>query len=160
MAKRHRRLSDRFEALSSSVTRWTGSSAAFGTAMGVILLWGLLGPVFNYSDTWQLVINTGTTVVTFLMVFLIQRSQNKDALAIHLKLNELVAALQGASNRLIEVEDLTERELMVLRRHYRELARLSKDESDLGHSHSVEEARHRHTRKARVSAKPETPAIS
>lgn len=160
MAKRHRSLSDRFEALSSSVTRWTGSSAAFGTAMGVILLWGLLGPVFDYSDTWQLVINTGTTVVTFLMVFLIQRSQNKDALAIHLKLNELVAALQGASNRLIEVEDLTERELMVLRRHYRELARLSKDESDLGHSHSVEEARHRHTRKAVVSAKPETPAIS
>jgi low affinity Fe/Cu permease len=160
MAKRHRTLGDRFEALSSSVTRWTGSSAAFGTALGIILLWGVLGPVFDYSDTWQLVINTGTTVVTFLMVFLIQRSQNKDALAIHLKLNELVAALQGASNRLIEVEDLTERELMVLRRHYRELSRLARDESDLGHSHSVEEARHRHTRKVKVGAKPETPAIS
>lgn len=153
MSKRHQTLSDRFEALSTSVTRWTGSSAAFGTALGIVLVWALLGPVFDYSDTWQLVINTGTTVVTFLMVFLIQRSQNKDALAIHLKLNELVAALQGASNRLIEVEDLTERELMVLRRHYRELARLAKDETDLGHSHSVEEARQRHTRKARVSAK-------
>ena len=157
MSKRHKSLGDRFEALSSSVTGWTGSSAAFGTAVGVILLWGLLGPVFAYSDTWQLVINTGTTVVTFLMVFLIQRSQNKDALAIHLKLNELVAALQGASNRLIEVEDLTERELMVLRRHYRELARLAKDETDLGHSHSVEEARHRHTRKVKVTAKPGPP---
>lgn len=153
MSKRHQTLSDRFEALSTSVTRWTGSSAAFATALGIVLVWALLGPVFDYSDTWQLVINTGTTVVTFLMVFLIQRSQNKDALAIHLKLNELVAALQGASNRLIEVEDLTERELMVLRRHYRELARLAKDETDLGHSHSVEEARQRHTRKARVSAK-------
>ncbi len=159
MPKRHTRLGDHFEALSSSVTRWTGSSAAFGSALGIIVLWGVLGPVFAYSDTWQLVINTGTTVVTFLMVFLIQRSQNKDALAIHLKLNELVAALQGASNRLIEVEDLTERELMVLRRHYRELARLSKDETDLGHSHSVEEARHRHTRKTPVSTKS-GPAIS
>ena len=159
MSKRHTRLGDRFEALSSAVTRWTGSSAAFGTAIGVILLWGLLGPVFVYSDTWPLVINTGTTVVTFLMVFLIQRSQNKDALAIHLKLNELVAALQGASNRLIEVEDLTERELMVLRRHYRELARLAKDETDLGHSHSVEEARHRHTRKVKVTGKA-GPSIS
>lgn len=159
MPKRHVSLSDRFEALSSSVTRWTGSSAAFGAALGIVLLWGLLGPVFDYSDTWQLVINTGTTVVTFLMVFLIQRSQNKDALAIHLKLNELVAALQGASNRLIEVEDLTERELMVLRRHYRELARLSKDETDLGHSHSVEEARHRHSRKVKGSEKT-GPAIS
>jgi len=159
MPKHHKSLSDRFEALSSSVTRWTGSSAAFATAVGVIVLWGLLGPVFGYSDTWQLVINTGTTVITFLMVFLIQRSQNKDALAIHLKLNELVAALQGASNRLIEVEDLTERELMVLRRHYRELARLAKNETDLGHSHSVEEARHRHTRKVKVPEKP-GPAIS
>jgi low affinity Fe/Cu permease len=159
MPKHHTTLGDRFEALSSSVTRWTGSSAAFATALGIVLLWGLLGPVFSYSDTWQLVINTGTTVVTFLMVFLIQRSQNKDALAIHLKLNELVAALQGASNRLIEVEDLTERELMVLRRHYRELARLAKDETDLGHSHSVEEARHRHTRKAKVSEET-GPAIS
>jgi low affinity Fe/Cu permease len=159
MAKRHTKLSDRFEALSSSVTRWTGSSAAFAVAMGIILVWGVLGPVFRYSDTWQLVINTGTTVVTFLMVFLIQRSQNKDALAIHLKLNELVAALQGASNRLIEVEDLTERELMVLRRHYRALARLAKDETDIGHSHSVEEARHRHTRKTHGVGKT-GPAIS
>lgn len=92
-------------------------------------------------------INTGTTIVTFLMVFLIQRMQNKDALAIHLKLNELVAAMEGASNRLIEVEGLSEKELMVLRRHYRELVQLARQETDLGHSHSVEEARHRHASK-------------
>jgi|KBSMisStaDraftv2_1062788.scaffolds.fasta_scaffold938654_2 low affinity Fe/Cu permease len=147
MRKKRRHLGDRFEALSETITRWTGSTAAFASAIGVVVVWALVGPLFRYSDTWQLVINTGTTVVTFLMVFLIQRAQNKDALAIHLKLNELVAALEGASNRLIEVEDLTERELMVLRRHYRELAKLAREEVDVGHSHSVEEARHRHMRK-------------
>lgn len=147
MRRRHGSVSDRFEALSEAVTRWTGSTSAFASAVGIILVWGMLGPVFGYSDTWQLVINTGTTVVTFLMVFLIQRTQNKDALAIHLKLNELVAALEGASNRLIEVEDLSEHELMVLRRHYHELVKLARNETELGHSHSVEEARHRHSRK-------------
>ena len=149
MRKRRGTVSDQFEALSEAVTRWTGGTGAFATAFLIIIVWGLLGPVFHYSDTWQLVINTGTTVVTFLMVFLIQRTQNKDALAIHLKLNELVAALEGASNRLIEVEDLSERELMVLRRHYRELVLLAKKETDLGHSHSIEEARDRHQRKLR-----------
>jgi low affinity Fe/Cu permease len=109
-----------------------------------------VGPVFGFSETWQLVINTGTTIVTFLMVFLIQRTQNKDALAIHLKLNELVAAIQGASNRLIDVESLSERELMLLRKHYGELARLAKEESDLGQSHSVEEARNRHATKLKA----------
>ena len=101
MARTRSGVSGPLEAVSSAVTRWTGSSAAFGGATSIVLLWALLGPAFHYSDTWQLVINTGTTIVTFLMVFLIQRSQNKDALAIHLKLNELVAAIEGASNRLI-----------------------------------------------------------
>ncbi len=149
MHKRHG-IGHTLESLSETVTRWTGGSAAFAAALGVIAIWACLGPVFRYSDTWQLVINTGTTVVTFLMVFLIQRTQNKDALAIHLKLNELVAALEGASNRLIEVEDLSEHELMVLRRHYQELVKLARNEVDLGHSHSVEEARHRHSHKQRV----------
>lgn len=158
MKKGHDGIGGRFEVLSESVTRWTGSTSAFATALGIIVVWAVLGPVFRYSDTWQLVINTGTTVVTFLMVFLIQRTQNKDALAIHLKLNELVAALEGASNRLIEVEDLSERELMVLRRHYQELVKLARTETDLGHSHSVEEARQRHTHKqhARRSRRPES----
>ena len=157
MRKQRRTIGERFEALSEMVTRWTGTTAAFASAIGVIVVWALLGPMFGYSDTWQLVINTGTTIVTFLMVFLIQRSQNKDALAIHLKLNELVAALEGASNRLIEVEALTERDLEVLRRHYHELAALSRKETDVGHSHSVEEARHRHSRKmtARGTLAPE-----
>src|SRR5215210_7731005 len=89
------------EAFARKSTKWTGSSWAFGSATLVILAWALTGPIFGFSDTWQLVINTGTTIVTFLMVFLIQRSQNNDSHAIHLKLNEIVASIQGASNRLI-----------------------------------------------------------
>src|SRR6185503_18392121 len=96
-----------FDRFSSAVTRATGSTQAFLIALGIVVLWGLTGPIFHFSDTWQLVINTGTTIVTFLMVFLIQQSQNKDTMAIQLKLNELIAA-SGASNRLIDVEDITE----------------------------------------------------
>ena len=96
---------------------------AFGLACGTIIVWAATGPLFHYSDTWQLVINTGTTMVTFLMVFLIQRSQNKDSLAMQLKLNELVAAVKGASNRLIDVEDLTEEELRVLQPPLRQARR-------------------------------------
>jgi low affinity Fe/Cu permease len=105
------------------------------------------GPIFGYSDTWQLVINTGTTVVTFLMVFLIQRSQNKDSLAIHLKLNELVSAIEGASNRLIDIEDLNEQELQVLHKYYAKLADMAKAELPVHESHSVEEAKDLHQRK-------------
>jgi len=130
-----------------AVTVWTGSSQAFAGAVGVIILWALLGPVFHFSDTWQLVINTGTTIITFLMVFLIQRSQNKDSLAIHLKLNEIVAVLQGASNRLINVEDLTEHEVATLHRHYQMLAEIAKRDTTLTASHSVEEAETRAARK-------------
>jgi low affinity Fe/Cu permease len=132
------------EKLSARVTRWTGTTQALMTALAVVVLWLATGPLFGYSNTWQLVINTGTTVITFLMVFLIQRTQNKDALAIHLKLNELVAAMHGASNRLIEVESLSEKELVVLDRHYRELAKLAAHERSLVDSHSIEEARSRH----------------
>jgi low affinity Fe/Cu permease len=137
------------ERLSRVVTAWTGSSWAFGIAALVIVAWLVTGPIFHYSDTWQLVINTGTTIVTFLMVFLIQRSQNKDALAVHLKLNEIVAAIQGASNRLIDVEDLSEAELVKLARYYRHLALMAKRDGDLGQSHSVEEAEALHHRKRR-----------
>ena len=137
----------RIEALSERVTRWTGSTSGFAFALGVVLLWALLGPVFHFSNTWQLVINTGTTIVTFLMVFLIQRSQNKDALAIHLKLNEIVAAMEGASNRLIDSEELSENELKTLERYYAELAKLAKRDVHVTDSHSVEEAREHHTEK-------------
>ena len=149
MPTRHRRqgLSQRLELISQAVTRWTGSTSAFATSAGIILVWIITGPVFGYSDTWQLVINTGTTVVTFLMVFLLQRSQNKDSLAIHLKLNEIVAALQGASNRLIDVESLSETQLRALERHYAELVKLAAKDQDVGVSHSIEEARRRHSAK-------------
>jgi low affinity Fe/Cu permease len=132
------------ERLATRITRFTGSSAAFLIALAVISAWLLTGPLFHYSDTWQLVINTGTTIVTFLMVFLIQRSQNKDSLALQLKLNELVAAVKGASNRLVNVEDLSEKELATLHTHYRRLGEMAKRDIDLLESHSVEEAEVRH----------------
>src|SRR3954463_14933370 len=132
---------------SRRVTMWAGSSWAFAAAVLVIAAWLITGPLFHFSDTWQLVINTGTTIVTFLMVFLIQRAQNKDALAIQLKLNEIVAAIQGASNRLISVEELSEPELEALHRHYHRLAQMAKQDSDLLRSHSVDEADVRHRRK-------------
>jgi low affinity Fe/Cu permease len=135
------------ERFATGVTQWTGSTSAFALAFGIIAVWVLTGPVFGYSDTWQLVINTGTTIITFLMVFLIQRSQNKDSLALHLKLNELVAAMAGASNRLIEVESLSEEELKVLRRHYHKLVSMAQRDVTLTESHSVEEAEVRHKRK-------------
>jgi low affinity Fe/Cu permease len=98
-----------FERFSNWATAATGSSVAFIIAISVIVIWLATGPVAKYSDTWQLIINTGTTIVTFLMVFLIQKSQNKDSKAIHLKLNELLAAHAGASNRMVDIEDLTEK---------------------------------------------------
>jgi low affinity Fe/Cu permease len=136
------------ERLSQAVSQQSGTSQAFLTALLVVLVWAALGPVFGFSDTWQLVINTGTTIVTFLMVFLIQRSQNKEARALELKLDEIVAALEGASNRLIDVEDLSEEELEALRKHYRELAALAKKDASLTESHSIEEAANRHAVKS------------
>ncbi len=137
-------LSQILERFSLKATQSTGTSMAFMLALVVIIVWGLTGPFFHFSDTWQLVINTGTTVVTFLMVFLIQRTQNKDALAIHLKLNEIVAALEGASNRLIDVEDLTEEEIKTLHKHYQRLVEMAKKDFELTQSHSIEEADARH----------------
>lgn len=145
--KRPLRFGQRLERFSQRATRATGSTAGFSVAVLVLLIWLVSGPIFHFSDTWQLVINTGTTVVTFLMVFLIQRAQNKDGLAIQLKLNEIVAAISGASNRLIDIEDLSERELEVLHAHFRELATIAKRDQSLLASHSVEEAGRRHRRK-------------
>jgi low affinity Fe/Cu permease len=141
----HTRVTERF---SAAVTNWTGSTMAFTIACAVVLIWVATGPLFDYSTTWQLVINTGTTIVTFLMVFLIQRSQNKDSLAVQLKLNELVAAMAGASNRLIDCEDLNEDELRTLHRHYGALVTMARKEQSLTMSHSVEEAQQRHAHKA------------
>ena len=148
--KKSRKLSQILERFSLKATKATGTSMAFILALSVIIVWGITGPLFHFSDTWQLVINTSTTIVTFLMVFLIQRSQNKDSLALHLKLNELVAAMEGASNRLIDIEDLDEQELTLLHRHYARLAAMAKRDLTLTKSHSIEEAEARHQRKARI----------
>jgi low affinity Fe/Cu permease len=126
------------ERLAQVITQFAGSTVAFIGALLVVIVWAAVGPLFGYGENWQLVINTGTTIVTFLMVFLIQRAQNKDSLAVHLKLNELIAALQGASNRLVTAEDLSEDELELLRRHYRRLRRTMRGR-DLLTAHSVDE---------------------
>ena len=147
----HSRLGRHLERIATRVTHWTGSTSAFSLAFGVILIWAISGPLFGFSDTWQLVINTGTTIVTFLMVFLIQRTQNKDSLALHLKLNEIVAAMHGASNRLIDVESLSEKDLDLLHRHYTRLAQMAQQDATLTQSHSIEEAEHRHERKVTKS---------
>jgi len=103
-------------------SREAGRPKAFILATTVLIVWAVSGPFFGFSDTWQLIINTGTTIITFLMVFLIQRTQNKESLAMQLKINEVVAALKGASNRLISVEDLSEAELQQLHSRYVALA--------------------------------------
>lgn len=129
-----------FEKVSTRVTRATGSPTAVLLALVVIFAWLVTGPVFHYSDTWQLVINTGTTIITFVMVFIIQHSQNKDTTAIQLKLNELIATNERSSNRLVNIEDLSDEELNTLKSFYITLARLSKKEKDIFRSHSIDEA--------------------
>ena len=144
MPRKRNKVGELLEKFSHQATKATGTSGAFVLAVLTIVIWGATGPLFKYSDTWQLVINTGTTVVTFLMVFLIQRAQNKDALAIHLKLNEIVAAMEGASNRLIDVEDLSEPEIDALRKYYKRLIELARTDDVLTNTHSIEEAASRH----------------
>ncbi len=141
-----------FERAATAASAWSGSTTALVIAASTIAVWAITGPFFGYSDTWQLVINTSTTIVTFLMVFLIQRAQNKESLAFHLKLNEIVAALPGASNRLINIEDLSEKEIRVLHQHYSKLSELAGRDDKLTESHSVEEAvdRHQHKRQRPV----------
>ena len=129
-----------FEKLSSAVTKHVGSTAGFIVALVIIIVWIATGPLFHYSDSWQLVINTGTTIITFIMVFLIQRSQNKESLAIQIKLNELIASSRLASNRLIDIEDLTEDELSTLEKYYSQLVMMSKKDKNMHQSHSIEEA--------------------
>ena len=128
------------EKFSVAVTQWAGSSWAFALALLIVVAWAATGPLFNFAETWQLVINTGTTIVTFLMVFLIQRSQNKESLAVQVKLNELLASQRGASNRLINVEDLSEEEIAALHRRFTKLSNRLEGADD-SQPHSVAEAR-------------------
>lgn len=138
-----------FDRLSTRITRWAGHPLAFFAAITLVIAWLVTGPMFGYSDTWQLVVNTGTSVVTFLMVFVIQQSQNKDTMALQIKLNELIASHEGASNRLINSEDFTEDELLVLKRFYTKLAELTKKEQSLLSTHSIDEAHARHSQKVK-----------
>ncbi|TMI94523.1 MAG: low affinity iron permease family protein [Bacteroidetes bacterium] len=139
-----------FDKMATRVTKASGRPAAFVLACVIVIAWLIMGPIFNFSDTWQLVINTGTTIITFLMVFIIQQTQNKDTIALQIKLNELIASSEFASNRLVDVEDLTEEELETLKNFYVRLAELAKKERDIHKSHSLDEAKLRHKKKLSV----------
>ncbi len=130
----------RFEKISNKITVFSGSSTVFIIAISLILIWVISGPVFHFSDTWLLIVNTGTSIITFLMVFLIQKSQNKESIAVQLKLNELIAANNRASNRLLNIQDLSENELNTLYEHYRTLVELTQKAKSNTQSHSVEDA--------------------
>lgn len=147
-----------FDKFSNKVSRAAGSPIAFISAATIIIIWAITGPIFGFSDTWQLIINTGTTIITFLMVFLIQQSQNKDTIALHMKLNELIAASKGASNRLIDSEDLTEEELQTIKQYYVELSTLAQKEKQLFTTHSLDEAaRHHEQKQSRYEKKGAVP---
>jgi low affinity Fe/Cu permease len=143
------RLKLMFDRFSTVATRVTGRPVSFLLAVAVVLVWAASGPFFGFSETWQLVINTSTTIITFLMVFVIQQSQNKDTVALHLKLNELIAANKNASNRLIDIEDLTEDELIALKTFYVQLSELAEHDAELFSTHSIDEAKQNHTSKLR-----------
>jgi len=136
-----------FERFANMATNFTGSSYAFLGAASLVMIWAVCGPFFDYSETWQLVINTGTTIITFLMVFLIQKAQNKDSKAIQLKLNELIASSRQASNRMINIEELTEEELDQLHQYFAKLTALARKELDIHRSHSIDEAQKNHQQK-------------
>ena len=148
--KKKNRFKNFFNSFSTIVTKATGTPWAFIIAFLVILIWGITGPIFNFSDTWQLVINTGTTIITFLMVFVIQHSQNKDTKAIQLKLNELIAASSEASNRVVSIEDLTDEELEVIKKFYTHLANSAKKENNIFSTHSLDEAKLNAEKKQKV----------
>ena len=130
--------SSAFEKFATSVSKAAGSTPAFIGAFIIVVAWAVSGPIFDYSETWQLVINTGTTIITFLMVFLIQKAQNKDSLAIQLKLNELVASNEYSSNSLVDIESMTEEEMMIVQKYYQRLSSLAKKDEPLTIGHAKE----------------------
>jgi len=136
-----------FDKFASKVSKAAGSTTAFLSAFTIVVVWAICGPIFNYSETWQLVINTGTTIITFLMVFLIQKAQNKDSLAIQLKLNELVASNEYSSNSLVDIESMTEEEMIIIQKYYHRLSELAKKDESIKTSHSIDEASDQHERK-------------
>jgi low affinity Fe/Cu permease len=159
--KKEHRPAGVFERFAAWITKKTGSTPAFIMALLLVVVWAATGPIFHYSETWQLVINTGTTIITFLMVFLIQKTQNKDSLAIQLKLNELIAAHEFASNRLVNVEGMTEEELKVIQKYYTQLSQFAQTEETLQKSHSIDEAERSHARKrhSRIPGTDQSPSM-
>jgi low affinity Fe/Cu permease len=142
--------------------KWTshaaGHPSTFGIALGVILIWAVTGPIFRFSDTWQLFINTGTTIITFLMVFLIQNTQNRDAAAMQIKLDELIRALQGAHNDLVDLEDLGDQELEQMKAHYTRLAERARTQLRKQPRGSEDDEDQAETGKSRGSGKAATKA--
>jgi low affinity Fe/Cu permease len=123
-----------FSRFAKGMSKMLGHPLAFGIAVLIVLVWALLGPLFQFSNTWQLVINTGTTIITFLMVFLIQNSQNRDSEAMQVKLDELIRAIRGADNSLLNTENVTEEELQHMQEHYAKLAQVAQKRLDQGKS--------------------------
>ena len=150
MKRTRSKFEERCQEFSTAVTQWTGSTSVQLAAVSVFPLWMISGMFFGVDKSWHLFFEPLTSFVPFLMVFLIQRSQNKDSLALQLKLNELVAAVDGASNRLIDVEGLSEEDLETIHEHYQGLADMAKKEMELGKSHSIEEAHERHSLKLKA----------
>jgi low affinity Fe/Cu permease len=147
--------SNTFEKFATHICKITGSTPAFIIALLIVIIWAITGPFFDFSETWQLFINTGTTIITFLMVFLIQKGQNKDSLAIQLKLNELVASNEFSSNRLVDIESMTEVEMIIIQKYYHKLSELSKKDQSLQTSHSIDEAHDLHSLKSKTKLKKE-----
>ena len=121
-----------FLRFASGLSQFTGRASTFFGAVALIIVWAVVGPVFRFSDTWQLVINTSTTIITFLMVFLIQNTQNRDTAAMQTKLDELIRAIEGAHNALLDLEELDEKDIAKIREPYEELARQARTEAGLG----------------------------
>jgi low affinity Fe/Cu permease len=127
-----KRIRASFSEFARGASHLAGRPIAFAAALGVVLVWAITGPLFGFSDTWQLVINTGTTIVTFLMVFLIQNTQNRDSEAMHVKMDELIRALSGAHNALLDLEELDEKTLDTIRARYRKLAAKAREDIENG----------------------------
>jgi len=145
-----------FDNFASKSSKAVGSSYAFIIAFLIVLIWAVSGPFFDFSETWQLVINTGTTIITFLMVFLIQKAQNKDSLAIQLKLNELVASSDKSSNKLVDIESMTEDEMRIVQKYYQKLSELADSHEKIQTSHSIDEAHTKHHEKTQQRRRPES----
>jgi len=145
-----------FDKFATVVSKITGSSIAFLCAFAIVIIWAVAGPFFHFSNSWHLVINTGITIITFLMVFVIQQAQNKDTMSLQLKLNELIAATKGASNRVINIEDMTEVELKILKKYYSKLSDLSEKDGNFGAKHSVDEAEKNEAFKESIEVIPDS----